>query len=110
MSRMSPEQKLAEHLNKISSFRFYSKILRDLEPKNVPYEFISHIIVYLDDGEEILVEKDMLLNGTRMYYQSFNKQEYSDAGKITHTRTYVDIPALTKKVEEDLDSIYQGII
>jgi len=108
MSYKSPEQRLEDELNSISSYRFYSKVLKQIEPKTVPFRFVSHVVAHLKNGEEILINKDMLLDPTRVYCTSNKSAILGEADKITHTRTYVDIAELSKKVEEDLEELYKG--
>lgn len=109
MSNKSPEQKFNEAITKVSSYHFYNSLLKDFKPKHIPYKFISHIVVHFENGENLIVHKDMLLDETMSYYISdINLEVEKPEDKVKYVRTFINIPDLAKHAEAELKDIYQG--
>lgn len=101
------EQGVAKKNLTVSYHKFYSDVLKKIKPLNIPVRFMSHIIAHTDSGEDIFINRDMILDENVVFApMSVNNRLLKCVNQITHTRTFVDIDELHRKVEKDLDDLF----
>lgn len=110
MIEKNPEQRLQEKLNNLSTLHFYNKVIRQLNPKAIPYQFVSHVVAYLKNGEEIVIDKGLLIDQNESYCMTVGDSGFlKGEQRIKYVKTYVDMKELSSQVEKDLQDIYKGV-
>lgn len=99
-------QDISNIINDIETLSKYHQMIKNANGNNISKDYVGYIIVFFDDGSEVIIEKDLIVDNVSTLLNVKYTHPYINQPKVVSMKAFIDVKEFAKKIDAEVEELF----